>query len=1447
MLKECVASEVRQAVMELLSDLPNADAIVENASTTFRKAQAGHMRHEKSIGHHILLAAATNRTVTGGDAFDPLLHKFGNDMNGMEEIVKAAAANRPNGALMIDLLLDKYGEKLQITEDVVKAAASNWQTGNRVMDRFLSRSAGGMQITESMIILIVATFDTNIFGILITKYGAEMKITKTVVESIAANWDTANDNIVLLLDKIGGEVPVTEDAIEAITQLFDVKIFRQLSDPSEGMFQVTDAIVAAAVANHRSGGELTQLLLEDFGAGDMITEDTFKVAAGNWSCGGAVMKVLLDQQATDFKITRDIVEAAASNWHTGEEVMELLLNNCASELGFTDDLVSLVARRFPARILRLVLDNRGTNINITGDILEAGAANWRHGGEVMTLLLKQPTPQAITEFTASMLLSKVDVATARGLLCRLQACAWAKPAIIESAAANRYDGYGVMGLLLQTPEPEIRIDRAIIEAASMNWRTGRRILGLVLEERRANIDLTEEAFSILTAASDGNFLDNAAAANSVHGRQVMGVLLDRCGPDITISEDIVRAAAGNLSSGEDVLHLLIEKCLSGKGITESVVQAIAETFNDTMARLVLQKRGPDTQVTEDTVKAAARNLLYASDVMALLLDERRFDRDITENIVMAAAANRCSGVKAMDVLLARRGPALCITEDVVVVAASNADSGLGILAMLLAKHPHVIRVTGEFVVAAANNAKSGKAIMDLLLRDGSSKVQITANAVNIIAEKFEPATFRVFMANCQTPVRIMEDIIEAAATNKKGGAEILGLLLDNVGGDRITERAVLSMATHFGEPALKLLVERDDLEVPLTEAIVKAFAEKADDAVLQTLLGNRAAEIQATKAIVYAADANPSHRDAVMRLLLEKLGLDNELTAVTEAIVEKFDEASLTCLTNRGTDIQVTEGIIHALINRRSDGTKMASHLFGKSVSRMEITNSVACLVIEGCHSSIVSLMLDNCCRATWDTDKIFKAAAANQKYGKDVMNLLLNDHDLEVTEDIIEVATKNWSCEDMISSVAQNLGSGGDIIALLIKEYGRDMDITEAVITLLVGKFDGRGIDRLLDERGLEVNITDNVIKAAAANWTHGKQVMSLLLDSRSRRISGAGLTEGTLSTLLKNFDATVLGLLLDKVVAPVFITEEIAKAAAENQHSREAIFTLLLRRHGVKVEMADEAMKIALQSLDSMTCLDIIRSQNPTTHHPGRIVELLAESHDETVFVRLLNKYEGDLPITDRCVASLLKRFDESILRHLRWKLRRDFKITEEIIEAAAGNREHEGILRSAAENRRFGQQVITLLLNKYGTRVRVEMTDVTMELVVEHFGTRMFPLLKGLGYTIEMTVGTVKAACENWNWGKEVMALLIEEHGLEKRISGSVVDLIAKHFDSTTFRLLLIKHDFHIELTEGIVKAAVANRCGDGNEVMALLLNKCMVPKSRLQKPWSKLRLQTDTTGK
>ncbi|KAM3560520.1 hypothetical protein ARSEF4850_003621 [Beauveria asiatica] len=80
----------------------------------------------------------------------------------------------------------------------------------------------------------------------------------------------------------------------------------------------------------------------------------------------------------------------------------------------------------------------------------------------------------------------------------------------------------------------------------------------------------------------------------------------------------------------------------------------------------------------------------------------------------------------------------------------------------------------------------------------------------------------------------------------------------------------------------------------------------------------------------------------------------------------------------------------------------------------------------------------------------------------------------------------------------AAGIRNGKDVMALLLEQRGDEITITEEVVIAAMGNvWNGKEVMALLlEQRGDEITITEEVVIAAAENWGNGKEVMALLLE---------------------------------------------------------------------------------------------------------------------------------------------------------------------------------------------------------------------------------------------------------------------------------------------------------------------------------------------------------------
>jgi hypothetical protein len=258
--------------------------------------------------------------------------------------------------------------------------------------------------------------------------------------------------------------------------------------------------------------------------------------------------------------------------------------------------------------------------------------------------------------------------------------------------------------------------------------------------------------------------------------------------------------------------------------------------------------------------------------------------------------------------------------------------------------------------------------------------------------------------------------------------------------------------------------------------------------------------------------------------------------------------------------------------------------------------------------------------------------AAAGSYNGKGVMALLLDWRaaDVMITEEVVDAAARNHS-------------NGKEVITLLLERQGVEAAIPKEMVVSIVENFDQSVVALLLDQRGADVVITEEV---AASSRYNGKEVIALLLDRRGAEIV---ITEDVLKAAASN-SKEVMALLLDRRGAEVVITEEVVKAAASSYYNGKEVIALLLDRRGAEFVITEEVLKATAGNYNGKEKMTLLLDR--------RGAEIVIT---EEVLKAAVDNYNGK-----EIMALLLDRRGAEIV------------MTEEVLKTAAGNPNGSGIIR-------------------------------------------------------------------------------------------------------------------------------------------------------------------------
>lgn len=1066
-------------------------------------------------------------------------------------------------------------------------------------------------------------------------------------------WNKRPDLYTLLLKFSGSKAGDPRDMIFALlgicsdtqdTHIISVdytkKPVQVINDAALFLFDISDCFYGTVYElMHNVTSLNTKCLLKKVELGDLasivkffklrgknvrITEEITKAAAGNKECGEQLMELLFDQRGGDMRVTEEVVKAAVGNMISGEKVVQFLLDRLGSAVKITAEVFKTAMRnKMCGKEVIQLLDRRGievvsaavrsgiketefllneckVSLRVTKEIVEAAASNETNGNQVMDILLKLG-------------------GEAINLTDKL---------VAELARSFNSDH---MTLLLRQHGSDVRITEEVVEAAARNRASGKEVMQLLLEQRAEAVDLTDRLVERLARSFDETHMAlllkqrggdlriteavvQAAARNSASGEQIMRLLIEQGRSNITITEGMVKNAAGNAKSGKNMLQLLLEQRAEAVDLTDRLVEDLARFFDDTHMAILLEQRGGDLRVTEEVVKAVARNGVSGAKIMRLLVEQRRSDVRITDEVIQAAATNTTSGEEVIQFLLQQCGEAMDLTESLVVELAGSFNTTH--MTLLLELRGDDVRITEEVVKAAARNRTNGKQIMHLLLEQRAEAIDLTDRVIEELVTFFDRTHMELLLKHRGHDVRITETAVQTAARKREFGEQILSLLLHHVGDDMmvteeiskaaaantwrgkqviqvlldhqergimVTEEVVKAAAGNImsGKQVMQLLLEQREVTVDLTDGLVAELAGSFDNTHMALLLKRYRGDVRITEEVVKAASRNKVSGKQVMLLLLQQRAGAMDLTdRLIEELAACFDSTHMALLLEQhGSDVIITEGVIKAAAGNTKSGKQMMWLLLSHQGSELRITEEVVRAAAGNATNGeqVMQFLLDQRGTGLKITEEVVEAAAGNGKC--EVMRLLL-DHrgaDVRVTEKVVKAATRNTT-------------NGKQIMRLLLERRGNAVDVTDKMVAELAASFEETHMALLLEQHGGEVKITEEIVQAAARNTKRGEQMMQLLLDHRGGDLM---VTEEVVEAAAENIEsgAKVIQLLLEQQGANLRVTEEVVKAAAGNRHIGVELIKLLLDYRGKNLRITR----------------DMIDSATKNTSRGGQILELL------------------------------------------------------------------------------------------------------------------------------------------------------------------------------------------------------------------------------------------------
>ncbi|KAI1839800.1 hypothetical protein JX266_013987, partial [Neoarthrinium moseri] len=193
----------------------------------------------------------------------------------------------------------------------------------------------------------------------------------------------------------------------------------------------------------------------------------------------------------------------------------------------------------------------------------------------------------------------------------------------------------------------------------------------------------------------------------------------------------------------------------------------------------------------------------------------------------------------------------------------------------------------------------------------------------------------------------------------------------------------------------------------------------------------------------------------------------------------------------------------------------------------------------------------------------------------------IMGKFEAEMTKTLLQMRGQNLQLTSaMVRAAAANWISGGEIMELLLRRWDKEIQITPAVLQVAAANFfEGLNIIRILvSKRGHEIQITPRVLAAAAGNWQGGQEIIRLLFRTNDQLQITSEVLQAAAQNAFEGLD--ILMLLLQRGENKIHITPNVVTAATGNWRNGDELVQLLLQHNQSAVQVTKEMLVAAARN---------------------------------------------------------------------------------------------------------------------------------------------------------------------------------------------------------------------------------------------------------------------------
>lgn len=379
-------------------------------------------------------------------------------------------------------------------------------------------------------------------------------------------------------------------------------------------------------------------------------------------------------------------------------------------------------------------------------------------------------------------------------------------------------------------------------------------------------------------------------------------------------------------------------------------------------------------------------------------------------------------------------------------------------------------------------------------------------------------------------------------------------------------------------------------------------------------------------------------------------------------------------------------------------------------------------------------------------TEDIIKTAASNQENGEAILKLLLQQRGegFQITEGALQTAAAKQGNADNVKSLLTcnspdqitneviraaitNRRSGLGVLKILLRYPAVEIEITDRVI-IAVANNQENGIfmlEMLLQTSN--VKITNDGVKTAASRGQVGKVIMKLLLERRSLNTNFANELVKIAIESPGSGDG-VIEVLLDYRGADISITSEIIEAIVKNEQNGAALLNIFLDKRGTDVKITDKMVNMVLENRRSGVPMMelLLKHRGLGIITDDMIYAVVANDRIEIAMVNFLLERKEDFEITDKLIVEALtnERRGGAVVKVLLGKKGSPLHITDQIIQVVSANKPGR-------------YDLMNILIQQEGVKIRVTEKVIRMATQDEDIEDVVEPLLFQRGPELDFSI--------------------------------------------------------------------------------------------------------------